>query len=884
MIKKILHFISSFDAKKISFSVKFSLLVYGLLLLTAFATIGISIYSSKQAFKKHYHWQLYEAGILKQTEVELKLNSFVSDIKSILATDEMGEITQGFIESFFDYKSENSDLFDPSIIEQYKSILKEYYSFELLEQYSVMPPNVDALIPTDELGLIFQFRYQVENPRRLSEKKLLIDNGDGSSYNQQHVNYHARFLNYAKKWGVQDIYLVDSRNGSVVYNTNKNIAFATDLYQGNYRNTGLSRTFKDVNASNKPGYVHFEDYSDFLPGYNQSTAFIGFPVYKYGQKIAVFIVELPTQFFTTFMQSVVNDANGGVNYNLVGPDKLLRNNPAGIDSDFDHFYRRISKTEKDTTIVKSIEVYRNCVAKVSFSDELHLPTHKAHATTLIKDYFGRKSLAHIQPIQIIDQQWFLLTSKNVRSINSELSYLFRWLLIVFILLTIVSIYGVIRFRKLFSRRLSGLKNSMFRLSTGESSKELEVDVMDELGQIIDAYNQLSKRIISASEFAVELSLGNFQIEFQESGDNDVMAHSLNTLKERLKRNLDEEEARKREDEIRLWVNDGIAKFNDILRQSNDDIRLLSDLVITNLVNYIGANIGGIFLIEGESEEEKSINLVSAFAYDRKKHLEKRYALDEGLLGNCYLEKKPVYLKEIPEDYIVLRSGLGQAQPRCLFIFPLIVDSTVLGMIEIASISEFESYQLDFLERVGENIGATFKTVRLNSQTAELLEVSKRRANEIAQQEEEMRQNLEEMQATQEELARLRDEDEKRVADMQAKIEGHNRMFKGLLNGLHGEAVIKDEQGIIVYANNEFAHSLKLHMDDILGKPMSDLLEPDQSRKDSETDEEVKHTGDVSWNEIDTIKGEEVHYHIQKRRFYIDTHQQRGILYIRCRVH
>jgi PAS domain S-box-containing protein len=274
---------------------------------------------------------------------------------------------------------------------------------------------------------------------------------------------------------------------------------------------------------------------------------------------------------------------------------------------------------------------------------------------------------------------------------------------------------------------------------------------------------------------------------------------------------------------------------------------------------------------------------AGYAYNRRKYLNKTIEIGEGLLGSCYYEKQPIYLKEIPEDYLEITSGLGQSNPRCLYILPLLTDNVILGMIEIASFNEFEKYQIDFVNKVSESIAATFVSVRLNMQTAKLLAESNRRTEEIAQQEEEMRQNLEEMQATQEELSRLRQDDEKRTREMQLKIDSSRQLLKNLLDSIPGGYILKDQNGIIQLINKEGADFYGISVSKALGKTDHELLGSKLHEIEHKTDLEVLVVGDNEFFEEKEIDGTLKKFRVIKKPFYIDDIHQNGILTIRYLV-
>jgi len=127
---------------------------------------------------------------------------------------------------------------------------------------------------------------------------------------------------------------------------------------------------------------------------------------------------------------------------------------------------------------------------------------------------------------------------------------------------------------------------------------------------------------------------------------------------------------------------------------------------------------------------------------------------EGLVGQAYLEKETILLTDVPPDYLQITSGLGEGNPRCIVIVPLLMNAQTLGVLEMASFHVFLPYQILFLEKLGENIASTLATARNNRQTMQLLQDSQEQTRLMQSQEEEMRQNLEELIATQENQARL----------------------------------------------------------------------------------------------------------------------------------
>ena len=269
---------------------------------------------------------------------------------------------------------------------------------------------------------------------------------------------------------------------------------------------------------------------------------------------------------------------------------------------------------------------------------------------------------------------------------------------------------------------------------------------DENKQILDENNQRQKIL---SEYVANISEGVYSVEMKLDIKKNSFAKALVELKDKLHKASIEELKQQEENEKRNWTTHGLTKFAEILRDNSDSIYNLSYTIISSLVKYLNANQGGIFIINDSNPRDKHLELTGAYAYERRKFLNKRIEFGEGLIGMCILEGKTTYMTDLPAGYLNIQSGLGDSSPRSLLIVPLTLNEVYFGVVEIASFNEFTDYEIAFVEKVGENIASSLSNAKTNERTSHLLKQSSQQAEMLKSQEEEMRQNLEEMQAIQE---------------------------------------------------------------------------------------------------------------------------------------
>ncbi|WP_224999214.1 GAF domain-containing protein [Cesiribacter sp. SM1] len=289
-----------------------------------------------------------------------------------------------------------------------------------------------------------------------------------------------------------------------------------------------------------------------------------------------------------------------------------------------------------------------------------------------------------------------------------------------------------------------LDQEIGELAKGNLPEELS-DPENELSFISNSINQLLKNLQGVKEFSISVGKGDFESNisvFDNAGD-------LGTALASMRQSLKEVSA---EDKKRDWVNQGLATFLSIIRDHGHNTEELAYQVLANLVKYIKANQGGIFIADQERHETK-LRLVASYAYNRKKYVEKVLLPGQGLVGQAYLERDHIYLKEIPQNYVQITSGLGDSTPRTIYIQPLIVNDEVMGVLELASFGDIAPYVQDFIKKVSESVAAAIGTAQNTSRNKQILEQSQELAEQLRAQEEELRQNTEELQATQEEMHR-----------------------------------------------------------------------------------------------------------------------------------
>jgi PAS domain S-box-containing protein len=413
-----------------------------------------------------------------------------------------------------------------------------------------------------------------------------------------------------------------------------------------------------------------------------------------------------------------------------------------VDSVFLRFERIQRSAESQiTSQLASFESYEDGITKLLAEDVLESQINP-QLQSILDDL---NNLAKAQTvITAQSDQELIISTRNLRNITLILAG-------VTIVLGFVSAMMLMR---AITRPVNFLKNVVVKLGRGELVEEKQTKFSnDEIGEMAQAMDNLVTGLKATTLFAGNIGKGNYDTDFKPLSDQDVLGNALINMRDNLSRVAEE-------DKKRNWATEGMAKFGEILRSNTNDLTRLADEIVMNLVKYLKGNQGAIYIMDDVGHgEDPTISMKACYAWDKKKYLNHKIHKGEGLAGQAWQEGDTIYLTEVPQNYIKITSGLGDANPTCILIVPLKVNEQIFGIVEIASFTELKDFEIEFVEKIAESIASTISSVKVNARTQRLLEESQEMTEQMRAQEEEMRQNMEELQATQEEMQRNQSETE-----------------------------------------------------------------------------------------------------------------------------
>lgn len=370
-----------------------------------------------------------------------------------------------------------------------KGHLESYYEKEL-QQNKIELKN---LLLRSRSAVWLQALYVAENPHPEGRKLDLVSANDGSSYSSYHAVWHPVFRVQTEKFGFDDMMLVRTSDGRVVYSVAKGPEFQTSLDDGPYAESSVGVLFKRVRAESRLGDYLLRDFEPYLPAHGRPAAFAASPIFEGNTKVGVVIVRLPIERINNIMTAdkqweAVGMGQTGETY-LVGRDLLMRSDSRFLDK----LAEQDSRVKSDGTSIllvkvdtKAARMGRDSVAFPVLDEE----TGK-YEDASYDSYRGVRVLGAATPVDGIRGMFWTIVSEisedeALRPVN-RLREATRLTLVGVIALSLVLAFG---FAAFLTRPVHSLEATVREVEMGNVRARANVRARNEIGGLAQAFNRM----------------------------------------------------------------------------------------------------------------------------------------------------------------------------------------------------------------------------------------------------------------------------------------------------------------------------------------------------------------------------------------------------------
>ncbi|MFB2972367.1 adenylate/guanylate cyclase domain-containing protein [Aerosakkonema sp. BLCC-F183] len=390
------------------------------------------------------------------------------------------------------------ELNQKSIPAEWDKAIKTYYSKEFLPRLSkniLGTPNFETYAPQSPAARYLQYHYIAHNPHPVGEKDALQNAGDDSKYSNIHTQYHRLFRDIIKKFGYYDLFLIDPKNGEIVYSVDKETDFATNLSDGPYSRSNLANAISSVQDNPDRNAIKVVDFQFYRASYGAPAAFIAGPILDGSQLVGILAVQMPVDKINDIVtghRQWVGLGKTGETY-LVGSDFLMRSSSRfSIEKPEEYKANLRARGTKEETLQLISNIGTSILLQKIDTKAAKAVIKHGEGSKITQDYRGIKVLSSYSRLNLPGLDWAIVSEIDIaeayKSLYSLQSYLFTSTVILVLVVNFVAGVAAAKFVK----PIKAMVEASEKVAAGEPEVELVVDTQDEYKDLADIFNQIIK--------------------------------------------------------------------------------------------------------------------------------------------------------------------------------------------------------------------------------------------------------------------------------------------------------------------------------------------------------------------------------------------------------
>jgi PAS domain S-box-containing protein len=257
----------------------------------------------------------------------------------------------------------------------------------------------------------------------------------------------------------------------------------------------------------------------------------------------------------------------------------------------------------------------------------------------------------------------------------------------------------------------------------------------------------------------------------------------------------------RQMETQRWIKTHIAEISSELQQVAS-FSELSQKFLSHIAPLIRLGHGVFYIYE---EGQKRLRLLGGYAYRERKNLDQYFAMGQGLVGQCAMERTPILITDPPEDYIRIGSSLGESVPRAISVLPVLRNERLLGVLELATFDQFGTSDQELLDGLMPILAMSMEILERTVKTQQLLQETQRQAENMEKQAAQLEEQTVEMEAQQQE------------------IKATEEWFRSIVKSAPDGMLVVDEKGVIILANPQLEEMFGYQQGEFTGFPIEVLV-------------------------------------------------------------
>ena len=465
------------------------------------------------------------------------------------------------------------------------------------------------------------------------------------SYQDIYDQYASEYIDFLRFYDYSDVILGDAR-GNILYTVNGYEDLGQNLFEGGLSDTEFAHAVKSSLEDQQPVYA---DLGEYAPIGEELVSFFVLPLANDRQVVIGFIaVQIHSNNIQSLFEGAYSLGKNQTSY-LVGTDQRIRfgtnisasdgmiditGNPlielwlTHLDQDTGEYLKIDEHFEHEDTHDNDERELTGEFAEVhdelSSDDEALLEASSAgknHIRTYT-NFSGELVLGIFLPINVSGTSMAMVSEvSQFKAFASVREFRKRLIYLVTAVALLVMLIAMLVSRKLVMP-IRTINRWVNKVASGVYVE----------GTVLSGHNEISELSRSFSEMTNQLRTVN--------GEN----------------------------ERRSWLQDGMEGLNNSIRGDKDMADLCREIV-SYLARYLNMQTGAMYVLN----EDNELQLMGTYAWRQRNQSQTRFAIGDGLVGQAALEKQPIELTNVPDNYLEIESGLGGTKPSHIIILPLVYE-------------------------------------------------------------------------------------------------------------------------------------------------------------------------------------------------------------------
>ncbi|WP_426700798.1 response regulator [Rhodanobacter sp. Col0626] len=300
-------------------------------------------------------------------------------------------------------------------------------------------------------------------------------------------------------------------------------------------------------------------------------------------------------------------------------------------------------------------------------------------------------------------------------------------------------------------------------------------------------------------------------------------------------------------DTRAWIRSRVAEISQVLLQATTH-KDFAQWLTSEVVPLCNAGLGLFYSFD---DARHRLDLLGSYGLRIDNRSADQHMPGEGLVEQCVVERKAIFLDQVPTDYLRIGSGTGEAVPGHVAILPMIYRETLIGVLELGSFGPLTTLQRQLLDELLPIAALSLENLNQAVHTQDLLIQTREQADELRlselvmrQQKEVLHESNETLQAKTTELEEqsqrlIASEEEQRV---QAKeLRSSNEDLRRMTESLNQQKVVlehlqreTEEKATELARASQYKSDFLANMSHELRTPLNSLLILSRSLADNDT--------------------------------------------------